>query len=644
MLFRAEVEGDGSCKTRCFDFGRILLALRSARLKVLRATFAVMPYLVQSMIEKNISWFTILLAFAISLVLVPIVRIIARRIGNVAQPRDDRWHDQPTPILGGVAIYIAFIVAVIVFGDWGNLPWGLLAGSGFAFILGLIDDTRNLSPQTKLIGLFFAASLVILSGNITAFFPWKPANIAISFIWIVGIANALNLLDNMDGLAGGTALMMAGFLAYFFWIGGNEPYLILTLAVAGAALGFFVYNFPPASIFMGDSGSLFLGLTLASFAITREDQASNVLAVIGVPALVFLLPILDTAMVSLTRLLRGQSPAKGGRDHTSHRLVALGLSERQTLLLLMGISLLSGLSAVFLEALSYSLSLVLIPVVVLLFTLFSAYLGQLKVVDADLSDRKQLNLLTNWMVELTYRRRVLEVLLDFFLIAFAYYMAYVARLGIPISYYFMSRYLDTLSITVASTFAVFFVLGVYRGVWKYTSLSDASRFIAAVILGSMLSAILVWFIAPFEGYSGWLFFIYGLLLIFIMVASRFSFRLLDQTVRPIHQEEEMPIFIYGAGDAGEFALRECKQNQDLGYKPIGFIDDDPLKKGRSIHGLSVLGGREILAELIDRHQIEGVIIASSKIDQGIVSGQISEICKEKEIWLRRLRFEFEEYI
>jgi len=248
------------------------------------------------------------------------------------------------------------------------------------------------------------------------------------------------------------------------------------------------------------------------------------------------------------------------------------------------------------------------------------------------------------MVELTYRRRVLEVLLDFFLIAFAYYLAFVARLGIPLSYRFLLNYLDTLAITVASTFAIFFVIGVYRGVWKYSSISDATRLIVAIIFGSLISGVMVWFIMPYEGYSGWFFFIYGLLLIFFTVASRFSFRLLDQTVRPKHSEKEKQIFIYGAGDGGEFALRECQQNQDLGFRPVGFIDDDPLKKGRSIHGLAVLGDLEKFANLIDRHQVEGVIIASSKIERSDVGKQILVICKEKEIWVRRLRFEFEEYI
>ncbi|MEA3350333.1 MAG: MraY family glycosyltransferase, partial [Chloroflexota bacterium] len=344
-----------------------------------------------------------LISLSASLILVPLVRWATKKTGQVANPRQDRWHNQPTPNLGGVAIFAAFAVAVLITGLGSKLPWGLLIGSVAAFLLGVIDDLHNISPQTKMVGLFLAASVVVFSGYTTTFFPWPVANIAVSFIWLVGLANALNLLDNMDGLAGGTALIVSGFLAYFFWRAGNDIFLLLALSIAGAILGFLVFNFPPASIFMGDGGSLFLGLTLSSLAIAREPQASNVFAVVGIPTLIFLLPILDTLMVSLTRLLRGQSPAQGGRDHTSHRLVALGLSERQTLLVLLGIALISGIAAIFLEALSYSLSLVLIPVVVLIFALFTAYLGQLKVVDVDPAKKNQLGLLTNWMVDLTYR-------------------------------------------------------------------------------------------------------------------------------------------------------------------------------------------------------------------------------------------------
>lgn len=588
-------------------------------------------------------WISFFIALISSLALVPIIRIVARRINMVAQPRDDRWHSQPTPYLGGVAIYLAFLISVLISDGLEYTTRWLLIGSALAFILGLIDDFVHIAPQTKLIGLFLAASVTMLSGNITYFFPWEAANIAVSIVWMVGIANALNLLDNMDGMASGTAFVVAGFMAYFFWRSGDVSLLTFTLAIAGATLGFFIYNFPPASIFMGDSGSLFLGLTLAALAISRGDQASNVLAVVGVPTLIFLLPILDTAMVALTRLLRGQSPAQGGRDHTSHRLVALGLNERQTLVVLMGVAFISGLSAVFIEALSYNLSLILIPVIVLILTLLSAYLGQLKIVEADASSQGRRGFLTNWMVELTYRRRVLEVVLDFFLIAFAYYLAYVARLGLPLGVEYTAHYLRTLPIVVASTYVAFFVVGVYRGVWQYISMDDAFRVISAVVMGAVLSAGLIWGFYPREQYSSWMFFIYALILLFVMLASRFSFRLLDRVIRPVHPQDEIPIFIYGAGAGGALALRECQQNIALNYHPVGFIDDDPLKVGRSIHGLSVVGGFEDVERMIVRHKVEGIIMASRKIVNSEVAGKLLEICNRNNVWLRKMHLEFEEF-
>lgn len=590
----------------------------------------------------KMNWVTFLVSFGLSLALVPLIRYLANRSGQVADPRADRWHDKPTPAMGGIGIFIAYIAALLSTGSWDQMPWALIISSGLAFLVGLIDDIKNISPQAKLVGLFLAASVVVFSGNVTGFFPWAFANIAISFIWMVGIANALNLLDNMDGLASGTSLVVSAFLAYFFWQAGNSVLFGLTLAVAGATLGFFVFNFPPASIFMGDSGSLFLGLTLASLAITREDQASNVFAVIGVPTLIFLLPILDTAMVSLTRLLRGQSPAQGGRDHTSHRLVALGLSERQTLFVLLGIALFSGISAVILEALSYTLSLILIPIVVLVFTLFSAYLGQLKVVEADPSERPRRNLLTNWMLELTYRRRILEVLLDFFLIAFAYFLAHVAYFRLPLESVYAIHYTDTFALTIAATFVAFVGFGIYRGVWRYLSFDDAVGYLKASLSGAIIAAITVKLVFNSPIYSWGLFAAFGLLLFFLLLASRFSFRLLDQLIKPAQAQSKANILIYGAGDAGEFALKECLQNKKLGYNPAGFVDDDALKRGRRMHGLTIYGGFDDLEKLIVDHKIDGIVITSSHIESSGAAKKTLEICNKHGIWVKRMKLEFEE--
>ncbi|NJN44816.1 MAG: undecaprenyl/decaprenyl-phosphate alpha-N-acetylglucosaminyl 1-phosphate transferase [Anaerolineae bacterium] len=247
------------------------------------------------------------------------------------------------------------------------------------FGVGLYDDFKPLTPTAKVGFQIIAAGIVVFSGYRTGFFDIELLNILITMIWLVGITNAINLLDNMDGLAGGISFITAVFLCFFFWrIPGQEAFLLLALALAGGILGFLVFNFPPASIFMGDSGSLFLGFTLAALAIARKPQASNVFAVMSVPTLIFLLPILDTTFVAFTRLLRGQSPTQGGRDHTSHRLVAFGLSERQAVLILYALAFGSGAVGAVIESIDYTLGLVLIPVVVLSAALLAAYLGTSK--------------------------------------------------------------------------------------------------------------------------------------------------------------------------------------------------------------------------------------------------------------------------
>jgi UDP-GlcNAc:undecaprenyl-phosphate GlcNAc-1-phosphate transferase len=271
---------------------------------------------------------------------VPLVREFCFRTGKVKQPRKDRWHHSPTPTLGGIAMFIGFAGAVIIFGivnqTTKNLPWHILLGSLIMFSMGVIDDIKPIKPPPKFIIQLVAAGIPIYFGAVIRFFPWPIANIVLTFVWLVGIANAINLLDNMDGLAGGVSMIAALILSYFCWQEGNQALLLLSLSMAGAILGFLVFNFPPAKIFMGDSGSMLLGFTLAALAVARQRQASNVFAIMGVPILLFLLPILDTTLVTITRLMRGQSPAQGGTDHTSHRLIAFGLTERQAVIFLYG--------------------------------------------------------------------------------------------------------------------------------------------------------------------------------------------------------------------------------------------------------------------------------------------------------------------
>ena len=598
------------------------------------------------------------LAFALSLALIPLVKRLSFSWGIVAQPRDDRWHKQAMPLLGGVGIFVAFILAlivpVVVSGNWDQIHWGVLSGSMIVFGLGLYDDIRPMSPQAKLIGQIIAATTVILQGFTTDFFSPRLENqiiaelpnILLTFVWLVGITNAINLLDNMDGLAGGISLITTLFLCFFFWRTGDGFLLIVGLALAGSVLGFLVFNFPPASIFMGDSGSLFLGFTLALLAIVRAPQASNVFAVLGVPTLLFLLPILDTVLVTFTRLLGGQSPARGGRDHTSHRLIAIGLSERQAVLALYGVAILSGVVAATLESIRYWFSLVLVPLLIISLALLSAYLGRIKLVTPQDTGAPE-KTWTRIMLDLTMRRRLLEVLLDFVLIGIAYYLAFLTHYGGIMDFDRLALYLATLPLALGSAYLSFFMLGIYRGVWRYVGLSDLLRYIQAALGSYILLAAALFTLGSLnllpgeQSYDPIIPLFFGGYLFLGLAATRSSFKILDQYTSRRMQRGELRVLIVGAGDAGEMALRWILMNPQLNFQPVGFLDQDPYLRGRQIHGVKVLGGLERLDHLLEQDTISGVILAG--VEPGSSEGrQVRIVSERNDCWVRSLTLEFKQ--
>ena len=597
------------------------------------------------------------IALGLSLLIIPLIRRFGFKIGRVSMPRADRWHKQPTPTLGGVGIFLAFGLALllcqVLFQEGDPARWGFLSGSVVIFLVGLYDEFRPMTPIAKLVAQILAATLVIALGYTSTFFSPRISNailaqlpnILFTYLWLVGITNAINLLDNMDGLAGGISLITAAILAYFFWESGNLSLLWVSLALVGATLGFLVFNFPPARIFMGDSGSLFLGFTLAALAIAQQQQASNVVAVIGVPTLIFLLPILDTSLVAITRMLSGQSPARGGRDHTSHRLVAFGLSERQALFVLYGVALSSAVVAAALESLNYWLSLVLVPLLILFLALLTAYLGRLKVVAAPVLSRPG-RTLTRLMIEITYRRRLLEVILDFFLIGIAFYLAFLARYGFQMNEQRLGLYLSSLPLAFAATYLVFYVFGVYRIVWRYVGFDDLLRYFQSAVGGSALLAALIFvldsarFFPWTAGFPDIVLLYYGVLIFLGLAFSRSTFRLLDHFFQQRVRPDEQPVLILGAGDAGEMAVRWIQMNPQLMIRPVGFIDQDPLLAGRHIHGIKVLGNMENLPAILDHHHISGVILTDSEIELG-AQNELAGLCQQRGCWVRRLRLEFE---
>lgn len=586
-------------------------------------------------------------AFGVSAALIPVIRNIALRTGNVAEPREDRWHTRPTPVCGGVAIFLGFSfalgVAALLFPDATTvskfLPLYLCAV--LVFLVGLADDMYQLSPQTKLVGQIVAAALLVFFGFKVDWFVSRTLNTLVSIFWIVGVTNAFNLMDNMDGLAAGVAFISAFFLgAVIFFSGsdgaGNGQVLMLA-TLMGAILGFLFYNFYPASIFMGDSGSQFLGFFLAgSTAHQQLFHSGHLVPIVLVPLLIVFIPIWDTGFVSVMRTLFGRSVARGGKDHASHRLVAIGMSEGKAVATLYGFSVLGGVVALMGTLYGTRTLLVCLFGFLLISLLFWIFLGKVRVYpDEEKNWVEKSKFLTTMWVDFTYKRRLLEVVLDVGLVSFAYWCSYVLRYeGHSYSGKF-SLFLESLPIVVVCLILSYFLFGVYRGVWRYTGVADLVTYLQAVTVGVVASVLVIVFAYRFEDFSRTVFVsLWGISFLFL-AGSRLSFRMIAEFVRMNSGANGKRVLIYGAGDKGEFALREISNNPRLCMWPVGFIDDDAKKHNRKIQGCKVLGGQNRLTDFIPKYRINEVIVASDGIHRDRLEA-VCSVCKDLGVTVRNL--------
>lgn len=297
---------------------------------------------------------TLVLIFATALVFAlgatPLMRRIAFRAGMVDQPGARKIHQSPMPRLGGVAMYGAFMLALVLFADrfYVSQVISIIVGATGVSFLGFWDDRVGLPAWVKLIGQIAAALLLIVNGVAVDLLHQPMLDGAITLVWIVGVTNALNLLDNMDGLAGGIAAIAAGFFLLLALLNGQYLVSMLSAALLGVALGFLIYNFNPAMIFMGDAGSLFLGFMLAAVGLKLRFPTDPVMATWFIPIIVLGLPILDTTLVFVSRLRRGLNPLTNpGTDHLSHRLVARGFTRREAVWMLYLAAIILGVAAMF---------------------------------------------------------------------------------------------------------------------------------------------------------------------------------------------------------------------------------------------------------------------------------------------------------
>jgi UDP-GlcNAc:undecaprenyl-phosphate GlcNAc-1-phosphate transferase len=545
-------------------------------------------------------------------------------------------------MLGGAAIFVATLAVYLVFVPLTRDSLVVIGGSSFLFFVGLIDDLITVRPYQKLIGQLIGAGILVFFGLKMPITGYEIIDIWITVFWVVGITNAINLLDNMDGLAAGISAIAAISLAVNFASNGNANEALFVSAFVGALLGFLVLNSNPASLFMGDCGSMFVGFFLSSSVLLSQvgGRSRSIFAVIAVPVLVLFVPIFDTTFVTILRKLRGRPASQGGRDHTSHRLVALGLSERSAVWMLYGFAVAAAIVAWFVNRLQTTQSIALIMLFTIVLVIIGVYLSKVKAYEAESGSDVPETAAYAFLVNISHKRRIFEIFLDGFLITLAYYGAFVALFGSFEQTTDWDLFIKSLPLLVFIKLGSFMAVGVYRGIWRYTGLADLITFVKGVVLGSVLSVLAILLVYRFQNFSRTVFVVDALLLLVAVVGSRLAFRVIRQILPSQAGATGRNVLIFGAGDGGEMVLRELNNNPSWEYRPIGFLDDDPLKKGKVMHGLTVLDGNGSLGDLCREKGIVEILIASRDMPPERLR-EIREICREANVTLKRAHIKIE---
>lgn len=334
-----------------------------------------------------------LISFAISLILTPVVIKVGPKFGYLDIPKDNRrMHKRPMPIAGGVAIYLAATVAILVFIPLNKNIISLLIGSTVILISGLLDDKYSISPKAKIFFQLAAGLIIALSGSQIEFFTniistkevvWlKYLSIPVTLFWICGITNTVNLIDGLDGLAAGISLISAVSLMCIALKMNLLAVAIIAAAIGGGCLGFLPYNFNPAKIFMGDTGALYLGFMLSYISIQGVMKYATTL-MIFVPVLVLGVPVFDTAFAMIRRYISGKKIFAADKGHLHHRLLALGLTQRQTVLILYAISLIFGILANVISDFDPVIGIIISLLIIILIFLVGWLSGMFKTVKKE---------------------------------------------------------------------------------------------------------------------------------------------------------------------------------------------------------------------------------------------------------------------
>jgi UDP-GlcNAc:undecaprenyl-phosphate GlcNAc-1-phosphate transferase len=557
---------------------------------------------------------------ALSVAALTIYGLLRAGVGGrlVADPSGERWHTSSTPTFGGVGIFLGLLAgagAAIAVGatEASSELLGILGGCAILFFAGFADDVYTLKPLAKLAAQFAAAGVVLASGLTVEIVGNDVLATVIGVVWLVGITNAFNLLDNMDGLAASlAAVSCAVFALAALAQDSGELALVVSLALGGACLGFLPFNLRPgrsATVFMGDSGSQVLGFGLASLALASSwTTAGATLTSLVLPLLVLAIPILDTTLVTVRRTLERRPVTRGGTDHSSHRLVYYGLSEQQAVAALTLLAAVLGVTALaYTELANPRVTSVGLLISFVLLVQFASFLG-------DLQERSRRDdpgpAPSLWRAFLSNPRRLVEVLADFGIVCVSFLGAYFLIVDGGGTNTQRALFLASLPVLLGVRYVLFVVFGIYRRVWRFASARDLLAIAGAVALSVPITIGIVAATRPFVDFPLEIFVVDALLCATLVAGSRLALRLLPVPGSP--RGEQRRVLVVGAGRSGRALARELAETP--ARRVVGFLDDNPDAHRRRVVGVKVLGALSDAGTYIAAARPDEVLMTIPDID------------------------------
>ncbi|MEO8885791.1 MAG: hypothetical protein ABI367_06985 [Mucilaginibacter sp.] len=554
-------------------------------------------------------------AFLSCLLIIPLIIKLSYKQGWVVLPRDNRWHNKPTALMGGIGIFIAFNIGFFAVNKQFN--WQLYAAFCLMFTIGLVDDIKEVKPVIKMVSQIICSFILIFSGLNFGGGLLGWAGIPLTFIWVIGITNAINLLDNMDGLAGGIAGIVAIITGVLAMLKGADHLAITAFAVAGAAIGFLFYNFKPAKIFMGDSGSLFLGFVLAYLSISIQGKlgSSSAILVLLIPISLMAIPIMDTTLVTIKRLGAGRRIDQGGKDHTSHRLVALGLSEKKAVLILYLISAVWGALCIIMFKTQINNLFLCILLLAIFSVVFSLILSKVKVYNESEQKLSYLRVKGKEMGNtlmyhffLMHKKLLIGICTDILIIYSAFLVATKA----------MHISTDNQEVILATficvKISVFYITNLYYRMWRYMEIVEVAGYFMTICMATIILAVILFIKGKGEVYTSYFYLIDFLLTFIGIVFSRLFYRWMSELINR-NRFSEKKVIIYGAGDSGYLLIKELLQNHRHELRPIGWIDDDISKHNMFLYGYKIFGGIGQLSEICAKSKPDMILISTNAINK-----------------------------